>query len=107
MARENKKSPGVLISLRLALLLLAGVLTVSMVLCLLVWQVDIRDKQDRLADLNDQIAVQEMRNKEARDAVDALGTEEGMNGYAEQRARDDLDYAKPGERIIVDVGGGG
>ena len=29
-----------------------------------------------------------------------------MAEYAERKARSELDYAKPGERVFVDVGGG-
>ena len=106
MAREKVKSSRVSLLLRIALLLLAA-LALGMVIWLVIWQVDIHEKQARLQELNAQIAAQQTRNEEVQKSVDALGSDEGVRDYVERKAREDLDYGKPGERGFVDVGGGG
>lgn len=88
--------------LRLALFVLAG----AAVVLLFSWQVRIEEKRVELAALQTEIETQNERNEEIRRTVDSLENDEGRSEYAEQRAREDLDYAKPGERIFVDVGGG-
>lgn len=88
--------------LRLALALLA----VAALVILISWQMKIIDKRAELATLQEQIVTQDTRNREIRKTVDALEEPEGLKQYAEQKAREELDYGKPGERIFVDVGGG-
>ncbi len=88
--------------LRVALFVLAG----AALVVLLIWQMRIADKTAQLQDLQTQIAVQNTRNEEIRKSVDSLETEDGLQEYAEKKAREDLGYAKPGERVFVDVGGG-
>ena len=107
MAREKVKSSRVSLLLRIALLLLAAALALWMVIWLVIWQVDIHEKQTRLQELNAQIAAQQTRNEEVQKSVDALESDEGVRDYVERKAREDLDYGKPGERVFVDVGGGG
>ena len=66
-------------------------------------QMEIAQKRRELADLQNQLDQQAVRNAELSDSLeDSSGLEE----YAEKKARRDLDYAKPNERIFVDVGGG-
>lgn len=88
--------------LRVALFVVAG----AALVLLLSWQMRIAEKRTELETLQTQIAAQDARNEEIRKSVDALANEEGLQEYAQKRAREDLDYAKPGERIFVDVGGG-
>ncbi len=88
--------------LRLALFVVAAAALVTLVF----WQIKIADKKEELASLQAQIAAQNLKNEEIRQAVGALEQEDGLREYAEKEARKDLDYAKPGERIFVDVGGG-
>lgn len=88
--------------LRIALFAVAAAALVTLVF----WQMRIADKRAELDDLKAQIEVQNTRNEEIRKTVDSLENEEGLEEYAEQKARTDLDYAKPGEHIFVDVGGG-
>lgn len=90
-----------LLPLKLMLLVVAGVGTVW----LMSWQVQIMDKRSELADLQAKIAAQNTKNEEIRNTVSSLENEDGLKNYAEKKAREDLDYAKPGERIFVDVGG--
>lgn len=66
-------------------------------------QMEIAQKRRELEDLQNQLGQQAVRNAELSDSLeDSSGLEE----YAEKKARRDLDYAKPNERIFVDVGGG-
>ncbi len=102
-AREGKekKSKGFL-PLKLALLLLAG----AGLVLLVSWQFRIAEKREQLSALQAQITQQDARNEEIKETVGSLENEEGLKGYAEKKAREELDYAKPGERVFVDVGGG-
>ena len=59
------------------------------------------EKQEQLRVLQGQLEQQDMRNKELRAAMDG---EEGLRSYAEKRAREDLDYVRPNERVFVDGG---
>ncbi len=88
--------------LRIALFVLAGAALVLLVS----WQIKITEKRTELEQLQAQIAVQDTRNEEIRKTVNSLENSDGLKEYAEKKAREDLDYAKPGERIFVDVGGG-
>lgn len=98
---KTKKGFLGLLPLRIALFLLAGAALVTLIF----WQARIAEKREELSNLETQLATQEARNKEAQDAVDALDTEEGLKQYAERKAREELDYARPEERVFVDVGG--
>lgn len=98
--KKTEKYRGFL-PLKLALFVVAGAALVTLVL----WQVRIADKRTELADLQARIAAQNTKNAEIRDTVSSLENADGLKQYAEQKAREDLDYAKPGERIFVDVGG--
>ena len=88
--------------LRVALFLLAG----AALVLLLSWQMRISEKRAELETLQMQIVDQNLKNEEIRRTLDALENAEGIQEYAQRRAREDLDYARPGERIFVDVGGG-
>ena len=90
------------VPLRIALFLLAGAALVTLVF----WQMRIMDKRAELATLQTQIEIQNARNEEIQKTVSSLENDHGLQGYAERKAREDLDYAKPDERIFVDVGGG-
>jgi hypothetical protein len=39
------------------------------------------------------------------EAASFASDENGLGAYAEHRARVDLDYAKPGEKVFIDMGG--
>lgn len=97
---KTKKSRGFL-PLKLAMFVVAGAAMVTLVF----WQVKIVDKRTELADLQAKIAAQDTKNEEIRNTVKSLENDDGLKNYAEKKAREDLDYAKPGERIFVDVGG--
>ena len=72
--------------LKFAVLCFAGFILVSLV----GQQLQIGEKREELASLQEQLSTQTARNEE----------------NAERKARSERDYAKPGERVFVDVGGG-
>lgn len=84
--------------LKVALFLLAAAILVTLVS----WQMRIAEKSQELESLQAQLTTQQLRNKEVENTLENSG---GLKDYAEKKARRDLDYAKPGERIFVDVGG--
>ena len=66
-------------------------------------QFQIMDKRQELEDLQQQLSTQNARNEEIQNSLENSG---GMDEYAERKARSELEYAKPGERVFIDVGGG-
>ena len=66
-------------------------------------QFQIMEKRQELEDLQQQISTQNARNEEIQNSLENSG---GMDEYAERKARSELEYAKPGERVFIDVGGG-
>ncbi len=65
-------------------------------------QIQIREKQGKLEDLQLQLKTQQIKNEELENSLKQDGN---LADYAEKVARRDLDYAKSGERVFVDVGG--
>lgn len=61
------------------------------------------EKRQELEDLQQQLSTQNARNEEIQNSLENSG---GMDEYAERKARSELEYAKPGERVFIDVGGG-
>ena len=66
-------------------------------------QFQIMEKRQELEDLQQQLSTQNARNEEIQNSLENRG---GMDDYAERKARSELEYAKPGERVFIDVGGG-
>ncbi len=66
-------------------------------------QMQISQKREELQSLQEQLNTQNVRNEEIQNSLENSGD---LAEYAERRARSELDYAKPGERVFVDVGGG-
>ncbi len=66
-------------------------------------QFQIMEKRQELEDLQQQLSTQNARNEEIQNSLENSG---GMDEYAERKARSELDYAKPGERVFIDMGGG-
>ena len=85
--------------LRFAVLCFAVFILVSLV----GQQFQIMDKRQQLEDLQQQLSTQNARNEEIQNSLENSG---GMAEYAERKARSELDYAKPGERVFIDMGGG-
>lgn len=85
------------ILLKFAVLCFAAFVVVS----LIGQQFQISDKREELQALETQLAAQNARNEEI---WNSLENSSGLEEYAERQARSELDYAKPGERVFVDVG---
>ena len=95
---EKKKIKGSL-PLRIAVLCLVVYAAVSLVN----QQIQINQKKEELANLKSQLQVQEVENEELRDSIDA--TEQDGGEYVERVAREELDYAKTGERVFIIISG--
>ena len=66
-------------------------------------QVQIAEKRRQLDELTQKIEIQEIKNEDIKHALssgDAV-----QKDYIERIARDGLDYAKPGERVFVNIAG--
>lgn len=85
--------------LRFAILCLA----VYIMAALINQQLQINEKRNQLESLQQQIQVQEVENEDLRHTIDA-NAQDGSE-YAEQVAREELDYAKTGERVFIIISG--
>ena len=95
---KTKKKRGSFL-LRLAILFFAGYIAVSLVS----QQIQINEKRRQLQEIEQQIVVQEIKNEEIKHA---LSDDDQVNeDYIEQMARENLDYAKPGECVFVNIAG--
>jgi cell division protein FtsB len=65
-------------------------------------QMQISEKKAQLEAVEAELKSQQVTNEELKQSLED-STE--LSDYAEKVARRDLDYAKPGERVFVDVGG--
>lgn len=63
----------------------------------------IGEKKKELEEINDEIKIQEIKNKEMDDLYNS--TDEEFSGYMERIAREELDYIKEGERVFVNISG--
>jgi len=95
--KEKKKYKGSML-LRLAILSLAGFLVISLVNR----QVEITTMKSDLDGINQELKVQNIKNDELRYTLDQ-GLE--LEDYAEKAARRELDYAKPQEKVFINIGG--
>ena len=95
-AKRPKTKGSVL--LKAAVFCLAAVVLVS----LIERQIQIAGKQEELAQLQAQLEEQTAKNEDLQASLD---NDEGVREYAERRALS-LGYARPNERVYVDVGGG-
>jgi cell division protein FtsB len=66
-------------------------------------QINISDKKTELNDIQQQVTAQQNRNEEIQYTIDE--EQSGQDEYAEEYARSELDYAKQGERVFVNIGG--
>ena len=69
---------------------------VYVVATLISLQVQINEKREELEDIQQQIMIKEITNENMDAAL-----ESGDEAYIEQVAQEELDYAKPGERILL------
>lgn len=86
--------------LKFAVFCLAAVVVLSLV----ERQIQIAEKREQLQQLQTQLEVQNEKNEQLKASLN--NDDEALQDYAEKRARRDLGYAKPHERVFVDVGGG-
>lgn len=63
----------------------------------------ISQKKNELEGINDEIAIQEIKNKEMDELYNS--SDEEFSKYIEKIAREELDYIKQGERVFVNVAG--
>ncbi len=66
-------------------------------------QARIREKQRQLAAVKDKIRIQEIQNEDVKSAGSGGGSSDSE--YIERAAREGLDFAKPGERVYVNIAG--
>ncbi len=66
-------------------------------------QVEIAKKKEQLADLNEQIIIQEVKNDEMKQVNEFDDSEN--DAYIERVAREEFDYSKKGERVFINVAG--
>lgn len=85
--------------LRLAVFAFAVYLLISLVN----QQVTIQAKRRELAAAKQQIQIQEIKNEDLKHAFSS-GKKKNSD-YIERKAREELDYAKPGERVFVNIAG--
>jgi cell division protein FtsB len=102
--RQEKQSEQPKKKTRGSFLLTLAVLGLTLVVLLSVVdrQMQIADKREQLETLQTQLDAQNQKNQELRRALEE---ENGLADYAERRARLDLGYAKPGEKVFIDMGG--
>ncbi len=85
--------------LRLAVFAFAVYLLISLVN----QQVTIQAKRRELAAAKQQIQIQEIKNEDLKHAFSS--GKKKSSDYIERKAREELDYAKPGERVFVNIAG--
>ena len=73
------------------------------VIALVNQQIQISEKREQLSAIKQEIQIQEIKND---DIKNALSSGEGTNSeYIERAAREDLNFAKPGERVFINIAG--
>lgn len=95
---KAKKQKGSFL-LRIAILAFAVYVAVALVN----QQVQIAEKRRQLDELTQQIEIQEIKNEDIKHALSS--GDAAQKDYIERIARDGLDYAKPGERVFVNIAG--
>ena len=92
--KKVKSKKNILIRVALAFLCLYAIVMLINV------QIEISEKKSEIAEIEKQIALQQIANQKMKDAL-----ENDDPDYIEQAARNELDYAKPGEKVFVDISG--
>lgn len=95
---KQKKQKGSIL-LRIAILAFAAYIVVALVN----QQVQISEKRQQLTDLQQQLKVQEIKNDDIKHALKSGAN--ANSDYIERVAREELDFAKPGERVFVNISG--
>ena len=63
-------------------------------------QLEISEKESQIADTKSQIEAQKSTNEKMKNALENEDPD-----YIEQAIRNELDYAKPGEKVFIDISG--
>lgn len=63
----------------------------------------IGEKKNQLEELNHEIEIQEYKNNEMNEIYNS--SDEEFSQYVEEKAREELDYIKEGERVFVNISG--
>ncbi|WP_411677547.1 FtsB family cell division protein [Caproicibacter sp.] len=95
---ENQK-PKKSFLLRLAVFVFGAYMLVALVN----QQIEIRGKRQELTAAKQQIQIQEIKNDDLKQAFSTGADDE--RDYMERKAREELNYAKPGERVFVNIAG--
>ncbi len=85
--------------LRLALLAFAVYIIVSIVN----QQIQIGQKKQELSVVQQQLTVQNLKNEELKSVLENGSTD--SNDFIERKAREELNYVKPNERVFVNISG--
>lgn len=93
--RRKKKN----ILLRFAVVVFAG----YFLFLLISQQIEIQQKRTQLSQVKQEIELQEIKNNDIENSLDS-GTDSDA-AYIEQKAREELGYAKPGERVYINIAG--
>lgn len=76
---------------------------VYIIVALVNQQVQISQKRQELATVKQKIVIQQVKNEDIKHAL-STGANENSD-YIERVARESLDFAKPGERVFVNIAG--
>jgi len=95
---ENQK-PKKSFLLRLAVFAFAAYMLVSLVN----QQIEVQKERRELETVKQQIQIQEIQNEDLKHAFSSGAN--NKSDYIERKAREELDYAKPGERVFVNIAG--
>ncbi|WP_233452715.1 FtsB family cell division protein [Caproicibacter fermentans] len=74
-----------------------------MLVALVNQQIEIQGKRQELTAAKQQIQIQEIKNDDLKQAFSTGADDE--RDYMERKAREELNYAKPGERVFVNIAG--
>ncbi len=98
MHEVRAERPGGSLILKIALVCLV----IYFAFTLISQRISIGEKQQQLAALQQEIYIQELSNNELRHDIDANA---GNDEHIESVARSEYNYAKPGERVFVNIAG--
>ncbi len=76
---------------------------VYIIVALVQQQIHISQKRQELASITQQIQIQEIKNEDIKHALSTATNEN--SDYIERVARESLNFAKPGERVFVNIAG--
>ncbi len=96
IVRKKNKSK---IFFKVLLLVILG----YVVFCFINLQISINKKRVQLKQIQQSIIAQNIKNKEINNIINSTQSEN--QEYIEQIAREDLDFAKDGEKIFINISG--